>query len=50
MADKDRPRRRVRDRRDLFTPLASPKPPEKMTTDEAVAELIEQIKRQNESN
>lgn len=50
MTDKDRPRRQVRDRRKLSTPIPPPRPAEKMTTDEAIVELIEQIKGQNQSN
>jgi hypothetical protein len=51
MTDKDRPRRQVRERRNLLRPPPPPKPAEKkVSVGEAVAELIEQIKRQEESD
>ncbi len=49
MAEKDRPRRRVRDRRNLLI-SPPPKAADKAAVDKAVAELIEQLSRQDESN
>ncbi len=45
----DRPRRQIRDRRNLMI-SPPPRPAAKAAVDKAVAELIEQLSRQNESN